>query len=374
MLGESIHHLDLSGNILGKVHGTAFRGLNNLERLNLSETRLSFAESNPFKHLNNLEHLDISFNNLSTLNIRLFSKTLSNLLQFRAAGNHFDNCLEIIHCLGSKLYELDLSQSFIGTLNPSTFKHLPSLISLMLKRTNLSIFDVKPFKTLQWSLKYLDISNNNLTKLNFSTSLVFDYLEEITLDENNLTQLDGFTKNSYPKLTKLDITNNKFNCNYLSMFRKEWESLEIIGDRCGQFGNNETQNPTDTSVENSSVENITESTELISTVHIESDKEAQNESTIATNTSVPSSSFVIFYAVPIGVSALIINIIAVVVFLRRKFSSKNSEQMEVSYRRNDNGEELQTVPQPESKKESTPEDHIYEEIEERECPYDRLRF
>ncbi|XP_055316130.1 protein artichoke-like [Sitodiplosis mosellana] len=410
MLGESIRELDLSGNMLGKVNGTAFHDLDSLERLNVSETNLAFAAgSNPFEHLNKLEYLDMSHNNLTTLNVSLLS-TLSNLEEFGAAGNHFDNGLEIIHSLASNLRTLDLSQNFIGTLNLSTFAHLKylqwlnlshthlehfdvnpmesiyaldisqnnlkrlnvTLLSktlyslnyfyaadndfentaeiiqylgsnlyhldisgnyvgqlnettfsktrdisrLSLRRTNLSISTFKPFENWPW-LKYLDISNNNLKKLNF-TSFYSWILEEINLGENHLTQLEGLTKHSYPKLIKLDITNHNLECTNLSMLKEEWERLEIIGDRCSQFQHNDG----------------------------------------------------VSYAVKIGVSALIIIIVAVVVFLRWKSSSKNSEQMEVSYRRNDNGDELQPVPQP--LPESNSEDHIYYEIEEREQTYDHL--
>ena len=44
--------------------------------------------------------------------------------------------------------------------------------------------------------------------------------------------------------------------------------------------------------------------------------------------------------------------------------------MEVSYRRNEKSKELQSLTEEQQK----PEDHIYEEIIERERAYDRLRF
>ena len=65
MLGESIENLDLSGNHLGEISRTAFRGLDKLKWLNLKETNLSFAESNPFEQLNDLTHLEISYNKIN---------------------------------------------------------------------------------------------------------------------------------------------------------------------------------------------------------------------------------------------------------------------------------------------------------------------
>ena len=110
----------------------------------MSETNLKFAESNPFKHLNTLAALDISYNNLTTLNVTLFAKTLKNLQRFRAGGNHFVNTSEIIDSLGSPLKDLDLSQNVIGALNVSTFEHFEQLMDLNLSDCHLQHFDVNP--------------------------------------------------------------------------------------------------------------------------------------------------------------------------------------------------------------------------------------
>lgn len=126
---------------------------------------------------------------------------------------------------------LDLSGSYIGQLNATTFKRGSRINSLKLRRTNLSISDVKPFEN-QLALHDIDISGNNLIQLNFSTSAKFYYLKEIILDDNHLTELNGLTSVAYPKLEKLYITNNQFNCTYIEMFKKGWTNLEITGSPC----------------------------------------------------------------------------------------------------------------------------------------------
>lgn len=425
MLGKSVEELFLSKNMLGEVNETAFHGLNNLNGLHLSETNLSFGHSNPFDNLDQLSVLDISNNNLKTLNISLFAKTLNNLWQLQAAGNHFDNSLEIIHSLGSYLSGLDISQNFIGTLNRSTFehvksvfhlnfsdthlkhfdvnplkvseldisrnklkrlnvtllsdtlngllafhaagnefentaeiiehlgsnlkyldfsgnfvgklnetsfKHLPQIQSLKLQRTNLSISNVKAFELLE-KLDFLDISSNNLMYLSFAASHIFGNLEEINLSENHVAHLNGLTKHSYPKLVKLDVTHNNLNCDYVSTFKKEWKELEIVGDPCEQFENNEIQ--TDASVEMTSTKSITGS----STVSAQNGS-ATDQFTIGPETSEPTASSVVSYAVPIGVSAfIIINVLAIIAYLRRKSSAANSGQMDVTFRKNENDDD-----------------------------------
>lgn len=398
MLEAFIQQLDLSGNYLGMLDETSFNGLNNLKWLYLSDTNLSFTESNPFEHLNQLSVLDISHNNLRTLNISSFSMTLGNLRQFLAAGNHFENSLEIIRSLKSNIWALDLSQNYIGKLNRNTFEHFKEfrllnlsdtnlehfdvnplkvkqldisrnnlkrlnvtllsdtlnqleyfyaaenkfensaeiiqhlgsklhdldlsgsyvgklngttfgrnsqVYSLGLRHTNLSISDVNPFESVD--LMFLDISNNDLTKLNFSTSKDFTILKQINLSGNRLTQLDGLTKHSYPKLAKLDLTNNELDCSYLSIFRNKWKELEIFGDKCDQFENNESL--ADTSLENTSGKNITKSHANVQT---KGDEEAQTKLTIYHKMSASTSCCVASYAFPIIVFALIINFMAIV--------------------------------------------------------------
>ncbi|XP_055307021.1 leucine-rich repeat-containing protein 7-like, partial [Sitodiplosis mosellana] len=238
-LGSNLWVLDFSQNIIGTLNRSTFERFGHLYRLNLSDTHLEHFDVNPLKVFS----LDISRNKLKRLNVNLLSHTLRKLKYFYAADNDFENTTEIIQNMGSNLGYLDLSGNYVGKLNETTFEQAQNISRLWLRRTNLSISDVKPFETMR--LAYLDISKNNLKKLNFSTSIVFRTLEGINLSENHLTQLDGL-KHSYPKLTKLDITNNDLKCTYLFMFRIAWDRLEIIGDPCTEIENNETQSQTDT--------------------------------------------------------------------------------------------------------------------------------
>ncbi|XP_055307083.1 lumican-like, partial [Sitodiplosis mosellana] len=205
MLGESIRCLDLSGNMLGKINETTFHSLNNLKWLYLSETNLSFAaESNPFEHLNNLKTLHISYNNLTSLNISLLSKTLSNLEEFRAAGNHIDNVLGIIHSLGSNLWALDFSQSIIGTLNLSTFERFEHLYWLNLSDTHLEHFNVNPLRVSR-----LDISRNNLKRLNVDLlSHTLRSLEYFYAADNYFENTAEIIQHLESNLYELDISGN----------------------------------------------------------------------------------------------------------------------------------------------------------------------
>lgn len=162
-IGSGIKHLSLSQNFIGKINESTFSRLTNLESLFLSDTRLEITKNalNPFDKLASLQRLDISRNNFQTVNFTLLSRTLNNLTYLDVSKIQTANAEDIIKCLGSPIFYLDLSGNFIGHLNASVFDGLPNLQELYLRDTHLSIFDSNPFEALN-ALLYLDISYNKL--------------------------------------------------------------------------------------------------------------------------------------------------------------------------------------------------------------------
>lgn len=77
------------------------------------------------------------------------------------------NMAEIIEYLPAATKKLSLSGNFVGKLNASTFERLKDLTWLQLKATGLEFSDFSPFDGLD-KLMLLDISNNDLAKVDFS--------------------------------------------------------------------------------------------------------------------------------------------------------------------------------------------------------------
>lgn len=66
-----------------------------------------------------------------------------------------------------------------------------------------------------FSLAYLDISYNNLGE--FHLNGIFGRLEELHIEGNNLTMLDPNLRQTAPKLARIDLNDNNWNCDYLNL-------------------------------------------------------------------------------------------------------------------------------------------------------------
>lgn len=180
-----------------------------MELINLNNNKLTKLVLNDVKHIlaSNNSLTNIEFGNFSTLIRRL---VLTN--------NSLVDVLPILKNLHS-LEHLDLSYNYVGRLNISSFANMKRLIKLYLAHTNLSNINFGTFAN-QKQLSVLDISYNNLRSINldmFSTSLI--NMAEFYVDGNSLTEFtSGHSTISdvFPNLRLLGISNNNFNCTYLS--------------------------------------------------------------------------------------------------------------------------------------------------------------
>ncbi|XP_031622956.1 toll-like receptor 6 [Contarinia nasturtii] len=204
---EHLTNADFSNNSIEQIDNLSFLGANNLKILNLSYNKIHHLKSNVLS-APKLEFLDLSNNNLSILE-----------------RYSFDNL--------TKLKQLNLSFNPIGDFKIDMFVHLMKIENLDLKRTNISTIRLGTFSHQQKLIR-LDLSENNLKELDFSHFLpLLPDLRSLFLDENQLTHLDGFANDLFPKLELLDIRNNSFNCDYLQQFMKsiKWEKLELPLDK-----------------------------------------------------------------------------------------------------------------------------------------------
>lgn len=284
---NQITRLDLSNNRIDVVDNATFAALISLETLYLSSNfirviaadvftqnmklttlQLSYNNLSSFAcdNLNNVWQLDLGYNNIMSIdghfssigeislnvennkltNITLNSnytslQAFSNELQWiivesdlfelqtlNVSHNRVENIPEILSRFGDALKFLDLTNNFVGKLTVNMFKKCNNLVELRLRNTSLTNIQYGTFHHQQ-KLRLLDISFNNLKKINFNTfrqdlhSLVYFYL-----DGNNLTQMDGFAPLYFPNLNRIGITANNFTCNYLSEYMWQWRHLSHI--------------------------------------------------------------------------------------------------------------------------------------------------
>lgn len=202
---SELKNLDLSSNHITNISKGSFSGLYQLERLYLYSNRIQSIQSNAFEGLGMLLELKLQKNLLTTLpSLRLPSLLL-----------------------------LDLSYNRIPALGPSDLQ-APHLEALRMKSLGLTSLDEELMASFK-NLHDLDISSNELIELpgalkflkglinlNLSNNpfgvLKIDILKKLVelheLDLSGLSLL-GFTEGlfqSFPKLGKLTVAENPFNC------------------------------------------------------------------------------------------------------------------------------------------------------------------
>lgn len=147
---------------------------------------------------------------------------------------HTNNITDIINLAQfskmTNLVFLHASQNPIKDLTPIKKNH--ALEKLYLSYTQQSSIDLKIFSKLK--LKLLDISHNNMKKIDFNQIEINENMEELDINDNGLTEFD-YKKmtEKFPSIKKIHISRNVFNCSYLeSIFNyTDKKSIEVANDR-----------------------------------------------------------------------------------------------------------------------------------------------
>lgn len=222
----------LNNNRISMVGCDHFAGLKYLEALHLAKNNLTHFD--PTCLVNKLDSFNINDNNLTRLTIRkmLMVEAANNriseivleddfsALKILSLSNNSLRNIDNITSLLVNLEVLDVSFNTVGKLNIATFSKLKKLTKLDLEHTRISNLDFGTFAS-QKELKTLDISYNELNRVNWDTfSPYLTKLEELFVDGNNLTEIEGtgYIIHNFPQLRILGISNNNFNCSYLSTF------------------------------------------------------------------------------------------------------------------------------------------------------------
>lgn len=212
IIGPTIRTMDLSNNFIGEFNTTSFERFINLDELNLSETNLTLFNFRMLTNCYRLSYLDISNNNLKELiNYQLLQNLRLQVLNI--SGNQIENVNGIIEYLNPSLKELHVSGNLVGEITVNTFQILYNLQRLSMKNTNLTLpstWSVRsnPFETLR-NLKSLDLSQNNLENVMFSTLSATLYgLSELTLSDCRIKNISEVIQCLGPSLRKLDLSKN----------------------------------------------------------------------------------------------------------------------------------------------------------------------
>lgn len=235
----NLSEIRLDTNEIAVINGDVFGKLKKLKHLNLASNRLHKLDI-----LNtNLERLAIPYNSLRTLavnkNLKALNAPYNELTAINFTGNTELMELKLRQNLISdisgfsalnKLEILDLSYNPIGDLKVSSFARMSDLVKLNLENTNISSSSLT-FGTFAHNinLTQLDISYNQLKLLDFNIFTSLAQLSHLKIDGNNLTEIPFENiKVIFPKLSLISLSDNDWNCSYLSNMIKQLRGQNVI--------------------------------------------------------------------------------------------------------------------------------------------------
>ncbi|XP_049278729.1 insulin-like growth factor-binding protein complex acid labile subunit isoform X1 [Anopheles funestus] len=197
-----LHMLYLNENNLTNLN---LKGVN-VRKLNLANNRLEKIFLSPW-----MEYVYAAHNRIS--NILMDNSSNINLTTLVLRNNSITS-LESLQHLDS-LVNLYLSNNRIGPLNLTSLTKFTKLEHLGLERTFISNLQHGTFAQQQ-SLKWLDLTYNNLDRFDFDILTSSTELQKIYLDGNRLKSLNfEHLKKTFPSLVEIGFSDNNWNCSYL---------------------------------------------------------------------------------------------------------------------------------------------------------------
>lgn len=175
---QSLEELYLQGNDLTTLDYHTFQRLPNLKLLQLQQNNLEICQQNIFDNsascvsfaaIPNLEYLYLSENNLQRLPANAFRNTPLKLLDLSLNPGLFLN-QDTFSSLENSLVHLFLKENNITKLNTD----LSSLTSLKYVDLSTNQLTVLPMWNWESSIESLNLQNNNLVTLDYSTVLVLE--------------------------------------------------------------------------------------------------------------------------------------------------------------------------------------------------------
>lgn len=222
----STYVINLSGNYVGKLNTTTFEH-SIMRIINLSNTSLSFDDISPFEPIEDVEEINISYNNLGNTNFTSNSTCFKRLQILYAAHCNITNASELIKRLGPSISILDLSGNNLVKLDAKVFAEFTLLRILNVSSTNLIEIDFDMFKHT-FSFYEVNFSNNQLKNIKITSPMTS--LELLHLDRNELTEIESLTTSNFPNLSKLSISNNQIPCIALARLKQQCPNLKYFNN------------------------------------------------------------------------------------------------------------------------------------------------
>ncbi|XP_046584138.1 slit homolog 1 protein-like [Haliotis rubra] len=247
----ALTELSLGNNNIQTIQPDTFAGLSSLETLNLNSNKLTALPPGLFEGLGNLSSILITNNKI--VSIEGAFQNLSNVKRMDLGNNRIDELTDNTFQGMKNLVYLMMPNNKIKKISSNCFAPLQSLTYIVLKKNpikdgnrlftlnhRLSYIDLGGCSLkevpsgLPWATRYLQLSNNNITRINKSTFSGTRHLSIIALDENQITRIEKGAFSGIRELQELWLNANKLK-KIPSPFSPKVTKLQISKNRISKI-------------------------------------------------------------------------------------------------------------------------------------------
>ncbi|XP_066908809.1 leucine-rich repeat-containing protein 15 [Halyomorpha halys] len=186
-----LRFLDLSDNDFHQLDPQVFKDVQELRTFSCRRCNLKNMNPHIYSILSNLAHLDLGENQFKYLDREEF-RDLKKLMSLRLDGNHFPVVLEGTFSSQGRLQYLNLARSQIAKVTNHAFDNLTSLLELDLSYNKLDRLEPITFQPLASNLRSLLVSGNNIKVDQFL------YVLQVTTRLKELAMADLPVKHGLP--------------------------------------------------------------------------------------------------------------------------------------------------------------------------------
>lgn len=258
---NNLTYLDLGkNNITGEIMYNTFAGLKFITKLDLAQQNINILKNKSFVEMTSLVHLnlsrnhikdienltfvnstvlvlDLSFNNVSKLDFLKYC--LVNLTELYMNGNKITVIEEKLFEKQISLKRLDLSMNKITKVEINALP-VASLQYLNIQDNQLTgNVDAKMFSPAKY-LRFLDLSNYNLSKINHLAFVDMPVLARLNLSHNVIESIETDNFRNMSNMYSLDISYNKleklqFNNSLLTNLKSAYLNNNKLSNISGIF-------------------------------------------------------------------------------------------------------------------------------------------
>lgn len=201
----NITSLNITHQNIEVIKNNAFSEMTNMVYLNLSNNIIKTIENSSFVNASSLSVLDVSYNQIHSLYfLKMFA---SNLTEMYIQNNNLMIIPEKVFKNHSRLKKLDISENIIINIDQNALP-LSNLQFLDLNKNNLSGMVLGNVFSPAKLLRYLDLSNFCLEKLNDSAIVEMPLVAWVNISHNKLIYIHPNNFKGVEKMFSLDISHN----------------------------------------------------------------------------------------------------------------------------------------------------------------------